>query len=118
VRDAMNILRHEKIRRWESKNWFWAEDPEYDRKAIWVAEGKRDKEKQRALYVELNATGEVCATPEQITGTHSNDEYERGRRFQSCLDSLANNEVNGAWDYKRVENCFRALFSEPIALLE
>lgn len=30
VASALNILRHEKIRRWEADNWVWAEEPNYD----------------------------------------------------------------------------------------
>lgn len=118
VADAMNILCHEKIRRWESKSWVWAEDPEYDKTAMHVAEGKRDKEKQLGLYVELGKSGEVFATPTLVTQAQANDEYERGRRFESCVLGLAAGQPCGALDYERVERCFKALFSRPNAFLE
>ena len=50
VADALNILRHEKIGRWESQNWVWAEPPTYDCTAKHVAEGEYDRQKQDALY--------------------------------------------------------------------
>ncbi|MDW7761634.1 MAG: AbiV family abortive infection protein [Acidobacteriota bacterium] len=118
VVDAMNIFRHEKIRRWESNTWVWAEDPNYDKTAVSVAEGKRDMEKQRALYVELTKIGEVSATPEQVTEQQADDEYERGRRFDSCVCGLVCGEATGAWNYERVEHCFKLLFSEASAFLE
>lgn len=118
VVDAMNILRHEKIRRWESNTWFWAEDPDYDKMAVSVAEGKRDMEKQRAIYVELTTTGEVSGTPDQVTKQQADDEYERGRRFDSCVRGLVRGEPTGTWDYESVEKSFKLLFSEPIAFLE
>jgi hypothetical protein len=118
VVDAMNIFRYEKIRRWESNTWVWAEDPDYDKTAVNVAEGKRDMEKQRALYVELTKTGEVSATPEQVTKPQADDEYEHGRRFDSCVRGLVCGEATGAWNYERVEHFFKLLFSEASVFLE
>jgi hypothetical protein len=110
VADAMNLLCHEKIRRWESNTWCWAEDPEYDQDALSVADGKRDKEKHRALYVELGRNGQVIATPKQVTEIQANEEYERGRRCEACARSLVEGS-RSAWDIDRVEGCFKALFS-------
>ena len=118
VADAMNLLRHEKIRRWESKTWWWAEDPEYDKAALRVADGKRDREKQRALYVELSQNGEVAGNPEQFTEKQANDEYERARRFETCVRNLVERCPNSAWNIERVEGCFRALFSESTVFIE
>jgi AbiV family abortive infection protein len=118
VVDSMNILRHEKIGRWESKMWVWAEDPEYDRTAMQVAEGKRDKEKQRALYVELGKSGRVIATPDRVTKAQAELEYERARRAESCVSHLLEGGTGLAWDYERVEGCFRALFDEENAFIE
>ncbi|GJL65873.1 MAG: hypothetical protein NPIRA05_08440 [Nitrospirales bacterium] len=111
VADAMNLLRYEKIRRWESKDWWWAEDPQYDEVALGVSEGKRDREKQRALYVELCQNGEVAAIPEEVTVKQTNEEYERTRRIVSSVQNLLKNSLTPDWDYERVESCFRALFS-------
>ena len=119
VADAMNLLRHEKLRRWESDSWVWAEDPEYDKAALRVADGKRDRDKQRALYVEISRKGLVGATPEQVTKIQANDEYERGRRFEECVRGLV--EEGGphfAWYLDRVESCFKALFSQPSVFIE
>jgi len=117
VADAMNLLYHEKIKRWESNLWVWAEDPEYDKTALWVAEGKRDRDKQRALYVELDRNGRVCVTPEQVTEILANDEYERGRRFEQCVRGLIEGDTGCAWDFERIEDCFNALFSQQVHLL-
>lgn len=112
VADSMNILYHEKIRRWEPETWSWAEDPEYDRAAMYVADGKLDREKQRALYVELGRTGEVSATPDDVTRTQADEEYERARRIESCVGDLLEGGPNSACDYERVLACFRALFGK------
>jgi len=118
VADAMNLLRHEKIRRWESKSWVWAEDPEYDKAALRVADGTRDRDKQRALYVELSRNGQVGASPERVTKIQANDEYERGRRFEACVRGLVEDGPRFAWDLERVEGSFKALFSQPSAFIE
>lgn len=118
VADAMNLLRHEKIRRWESWTWWWSEDPEYDKTALGVADGKRDREKQRALYVELTQNGELATSPEQITEKQANDEYERARRTEQCAANLLERGPDSAWDFETVESCFRALFSESLIVIE
>ena len=118
VADSMNLLRHEKIRRWESGSWVWAKDPEYDKSAIEVADGKRDMDKQRALYVELGSNGQVSTLPKQVTVNQTNNEYERGHRFEACVRGLVEDGTYPAWDIERVEGCFKALFSQSSAFIE
>lgn len=112
VTDSMFILRHEKIGRWESNAWVWAEDPNYEETALEISEGKRDREKQRSLYVELGKTGEIKATPKEITKEQANAEYERGRRFISFLRDITSGVIPISVDYENVVQGFRALFSK------
>lgn len=112
VADAMNILCHEKIRRWESKNWVWVEEPEYDKTAQRVVDGVRDKEKQRALYVEIGRTGQVATVPTRETVARSDEEFRRGCRIERCTRGLLEAVPYAAWDCERIVSCFRALFSE------
>ncbi|MCX5831726.1 MAG: AbiV family abortive infection protein [Deltaproteobacteria bacterium] len=114
VNDSMFILRHEKIGRWESNTWVWAEDPSYEETALSVSEGRQDRVKQRSLYVELGKTGEVHATPKEITQEQANTEYEKGRRFTSFLKDLVSGEIPTSVDYENVEQGFRALFSKYV----
>lgn len=119
VVDAMNILCHEKIRRWESNSWVWAEDPEYDKEAMSVADGKRDKDKQRGLYVGLNKEGQVESTPKDITETLAENEYEKGCRFESCVRGLVEEDKTGfAFDGDKIEASFKTLFSEQNVFIE
>src|SRR6267142_2513994 len=67
VGSAMELLRYEKIGRWEAKNWFWGEDPNYDTSALRIAKGKKDCHKQDALYVRIGHDGRACSTPQTIT---------------------------------------------------
>lgn len=112
VADAINILRYEKIGRWESNNWIWAKDPDWDHEALKVANGKIDSIKQDSLYVRLNRHGAVASTPNNVTESEAENEYERGRRFERFMEGLANLERPVGLDYERVEAMFKALFTE------
>jgi|APTNR8051073442_1049403.scaffolds.fasta_scaffold00090_12 AbiV family abortive infection protein len=111
VADAINILRHEKIGRWFSSSWAWAEDPEYDKEALAVAEGKSDKRKQDVLYVRLGVNGAVASTPQTTRGGSLADEMDRAKRFKSLVESLRDERETSGFDWKDVEETFRLLFS-------
>jgi AbiV family abortive infection protein len=114
VNDSIFILRHEKIGRWESNAWVWAEDPSYEETALKVSEGKQDRLKQRSLYVELGKTGDVHTTPKEITQKQANAEYEKGRRFTSFLKDLTSGATPNSVDYEKIEQGFRVLFSKYV----
>ncbi|SRR6266851_3110648 len=59
VVSALEILRYEKIERWASSTWFGAEEPEYDRDVLRIADGSKDKVKQDALYVRIARDGSL-----------------------------------------------------------
>jgi AbiV family abortive infection protein len=81
IADALNILRHEKIGRWVSKTWVWAEEPDYDHDALAIAEGKKDRLKQDALYVRLGKDGSVASTPMNHGAAALANEMDRAERF-------------------------------------
>lgn len=116
VVDAIKILRYEKIGRWESNTWVWAEDPDYDRVAESIAEGRFDKMKQDVLYVALGKDGSVKKTPKNTNKKNAEEEYARARRFERLLKDLCADERPIGSDYERVEDVFRMLFSEKIKL--
>jgi hypothetical protein len=88
VGSAIEILRYERIGRWESGSWVWAEDPEYDPSALAVANGKRDRRKQDSLYVRIGRDGRVCSMPTTITEQETEEELERARRYRRFMNSL------------------------------
>lgn len=112
VTDAINILKHEKIGRWKSKRWVWAQDPEWDAEALDIAEGQLDQQKQDSLYVRLSKTGEVMSTPKKINPKRAKEEFERGRRVGQFIKDLADFKRPVGIEYEKVENAFIALFSE------
>jgi AbiV family abortive infection protein len=89
VGSAIELLRYEKIGRWEAKNWFWDEDPNYDTSALRIAKGKKDRHKQDALYVRIGHDGRVSSTPSTITEDETRDELARANRYKYFVNSLA-----------------------------
>ena len=88
VGSAMELLRYEKIGRWESSNWVWAEDPKYETSALRISEGKKDRRKQDSLYVRIGRDGRVCSTPQTISEDETRDEFERAGRHRGFIDSI------------------------------
>jgi AbiV family abortive infection protein len=112
VADAIYILRHEKIGRWVSSSWVWAEAPEYDQEAVDVAEGRRDKHKQDALYVRLGASGSVVSSPQTLPSVSIDTEMDRARRFCCLVEGVRNGQRAPGVDWTEVEEMFRFLFSD------
>lgn len=112
VADALNILRYEKIGRWESKkNWVWAEDPAYDRDALAVSEGKLDRSKQDALYVRLSANGGIVPSSMRFSGEIVQEEIERAGRFLQIAEAMIDPTTIPGLSYDSVEEAFRLLFA-------
>jgi hypothetical protein len=93
VGSAMELLRYEKIGRWESNNWVWSEDPKYDISALRISQGKKDRRKQDALYVRIGGDGRACSTPQTVTEGETTAEFERANRYQNFVYSMLNDEV-------------------------
>ena len=109
VADALNIFRHEKIGRWESKNWFWADPPIYEPKAKKVANGSIDKWKQDQLYIGVGKDGAI--EPRRlVTHAQFEEEMERASRLSSVIKEMLEEECNERFDYKLVFDAFQALF--------
>jgi len=103
VADAMNILRHEKVERWKSKNWFWAEEPTYHATAKSVADGSFDREKQDALYIRVGGDGSVACTPASVAPEVARAAFERAGRLGQLVDQVLKGDVGGLIDYDRVK---------------
>ena len=110
IADALNILRHEKLGRWESRNQVWADEPEYDATAKRVAEGALDREKQDGLYVGIGRDGTVSSSPGSVSWDAARDAIGRAHRFVRLCKQLENNDTRGLLDYGRISSAFAALF--------
>jgi hypothetical protein len=106
----MELLRYEKIGRWEANNWVWAEDPDYDTSARRIAEGKKDRHKQDALYVRIGRDGRVCSTPQTtITEDETSDELARANRYRHFVNSLLG-QADRSHRYEKGMAALRLLF--------
>jgi hypothetical protein len=110
VADAIFILRHEKIGRWESSNWCWADDPEYDPLAKSLVEGKQDQKKQDALYVRLGSDGQVAVTPSQVRHDDAKAEIESAKRMRFFVEYMVKGNTGGV-EYDKIESSFRTVFA-------
>lgn len=111
VTDAIIILRYEKIERWKSSPWVWAEEPAYDPSAKSVFDGKLDREKQDALYVRLGRDGRVAKAPIHVKYQDAKTAMEIANRMRSFVKyMLAQNEVVGM-EYDKIESVLKSLFA-------
>lgn len=90
VSDAINIYVHEVLNRWESSNWFWFEDPKYDKEAKSIFEGKEDKIKQNAFYVRISSDGKAIDSSLNFNKKNTKIEIEKANRFGSFVGSKNN----------------------------
>jgi AbiV family abortive infection protein len=112
VGSAMELLRYEKIERWESGYGpIWAEDPKYDPSAMRIAEGEKDRHKQDALYVRIGRDGRVSSTPEMITEDETSNELARVHRYRYFLRALRSREYRDHYRYEKAIAGLKSLFS-------
>lgn len=109
VADAINIFRHEKIVRWKSTNWFWADPYVYEPNAKKIANGIVDEWKQDQLYIKVGKDGSVLKG-RGVTQKLFEDAMDRARRLSSVVNEMLNDECTERFDYKLVINAFQMLF--------
>ena len=109
VADAINILRHEKISKWESRSWVWLETPEYDSLAKQTSEGLVDRRKQDQLYTDLSKDGSVI-TKAQITADQFYIERDRAERLARVVKSLIEDDARPYYRYQKIADSFDHIF--------
>lgn len=103
VVDSMNIYVHEILKRWESKNWFWAEDPIYDKEAIRIFKGKEDEMKQNSFYVKISKDGKATDLTEKINKEMVESEISKTKR---CMDFIDHDDD---FRYKEIVELFSSI---------
>jgi len=111
IRHAIGILRHEKIGRWESNKWFWAEDPNWDEEALAISNGALDEAKQDSIYVRLGRDGSVVRAPGKKAQFKLEDEVDRAKRMAELVELMIDKE-HFSMDWPDTEKIFRILFTE------
>lgn len=109
VDSALALFRYEKIGRWESPIWEWMEDPRYHPDAKRVANGWRDRLKQKALYVGVGSDGSVSSLPDSVPETEVTDEHERARRYIRFVRAVSDASKEGWYDQRRFDLATKAL---------
>lgn len=110
VGSALELLRYEKIGWWEGKNWCWDVDPNYERTALGIAEGKQDRRKQDALYVRIGKDGRVLSLPYQFTEQHAKVEIEKAIRYGQLVAAATEGESQ-TYRYEKAISAFKMLFA-------
>ncbi|GFE49976.1 hypothetical protein So717_17290 [Roseobacter cerasinus] len=114
VGSAIELLRYEKIGRWEANNWSWAEDPEYDTEALQIARGKKDRRKQDALYVRIGRDGQVCNTPNTVSEAETQEEFERASRFGRFIREILCGQ-HSTYRYEKAISALQTLFEHQLS---
>lgn len=113
IADAINIFRHEKIGRWQSHNWWWADPPNYDQKAKKVSNGEVDRLKQSQLYVNIGKNGSAIPRT-SVTQTQLDDEKDRAERLLTLVSRMIKEDDPLYLGYKEVTEAFQVLFANMI----
>ena len=117
VASALNLLRHEKIGRWKSNKWWWADDPDYDREAAAVAEGKKDRRKQDALYVRIGRDGRTASNPKTVTEFECLSERDRASRYSGLIASALKG-AQKSYRFEKTVGVLRLLFQHTNMIAE
>jgi hypothetical protein len=106
VADALNIFCHEKISRWKSSSWVWAEDPKYDVEAKKVWKGKIEKTKQNALYISIGKDGKVTNIPR-----NDSDDVNKAIEYAKILEEVASgNDVFASTEKEYLKSNLKGIF--------
>ncbi len=107
--DAITIFRYEKVGKWESKNWFLKNPPNYDSEAKRTGNGFIDRIKQDQLYVDLSKNGSVIEK-EPISSDSFYTERDRAERIAQLVKGIHYDDAGAYIDYKEIADKFNRLF--------
>ncbi|SFT71334.1 AbiV family abortive infection protein [Mesorhizobium sp. YR577] len=95
IASALDLLRYEKVARWETGNGVYVGDFNSSRAAKEVANGARDRRKQDALYVRVNPDGSAKSTPHIVTDEEVTKEAERASHYSYFVENMADGKASG-----------------------
>lgn len=95
VADAIKILRYTKE---------YVRDEKVDHSARAIAEGSRDRQKQRALYVGVGKNGRVCSRPEEVQKESIGSAFARSKKLGASLENLLESGGVGDRFTRLIEN--------------
>jgi AbiV family abortive infection protein len=113
VASAVNLLRFEKIRKWESPHSDVLEPEHYDRR-IKKLPVKIDQTKQSAIYVDVSREGRVVSTPTSVTAEQIKSEHEKCSHLLDLARQIEAGYVLLHRDFERLKDAFNVVFTPPI----
>ena len=111
VATAINILRHEKLEKFKSG---WSDkEPEWKGISRKVAEGWRDREKQRSLYIGISKDGWIDSFhPALTTREMASDEINRAKQYAECAHLAFAGLLSSREEYRRIREGIKAVFED------
>jgi hypothetical protein len=114
VCDAINIYRHEKVRRKEEPNWEWQEKPNYHNIPKQVGfKGMVDTKKQCSFYVEISKSGEVVNVPNA-----SEKDVEEEIKWARDIRYIVHGAFNATSYYWEIRDVLKWVFEQPTSVSE
>ncbi len=111
VATAINILRHEKLEKFKSGRS--DKEPEWKGISRRIAEGSRDREKQRSLYIGISKDGWIDSfRPTLITAEMASDEINRAKTYGECAQLASVDRFSSREEYCRIRESIKALFED------
>lgn len=112
VADAINIIRHEKVNRYRTRNeWLYENDKPCDQVARKIGDGYLDGLKLNAIYVDIGMTGEVISTPLRIKPDDAKIELAKTDRFRRFLFRSEGEIIApSGLEFERVSAAFKLVF--------
>lgn len=111
IGSALEILRYEKIGGWEDSNVIYVFDGEYDKKALKVSKGVKDRKKQGSLYVKIAKDGQAVSYFEKFTSEEVEEELQKAERYKKFVQSALSGDYISR-RYERTISAFENLFKD------
>jgi len=105
IADIINYYRYEKIGRWISPNWWWDEEPKYDKNIEKIAKGKFEKEKQDAIYCKVTKEGQF-----HLSKIRKKRVEEQINRAEQMLEIADGKIVLAFREYESIKKGFKIVF--------
>jgi len=85
VLDAIHVICHERIPRERDRWWMDPSERPLDQRVKAIADGRLDRQKQDAIYVDIGKTGDVCSQPSRLSSDAAKAEVDRSERIGQQL---------------------------------
>ena len=106
---AMNIYRHEMLERFAKRHP--DRDPEWRGIARKLAEGARDRKKQRAMFVRVDNDGDLMSQP-VASEQEFNEEFTRAKALIEFAGDVDRNCIFAFREYQLFADLFKAMFAD------